>query len=194
MRTVAKKNAHLPLLKVKLNDKEVMQRVRAVHDGAPDSTLIVDPNESWTVAMTQALMPDLATAGVVLIEQPVPVGEDSGLAEFKHLIPLAADESCHESDDIDRLRGIYDVVNIKLDKTGGLTEALLVMHRAHECGLTVMAGCMVGTSLAMAPAMLVGAFAQFVDLDGPLLLAADRPSGLIYSDGKVQMPEPALWG
>lgn len=194
MGSVARRNAHRPLLKVKLNDEEVAERVRAVHQGAPRARLIVDPNESWSLDMTQALMPELASNGVVLIEQPLPEGEDSGLAEIERLIPLAADESCHVSADIDRLVGIYDVVNIKLDKTGGLTEALRVVHRAQRHGLTIMIGCMVGTSLAMAPAMLIGSYAQFVDLDGPLLLAQDRPSGLRYSDGQVEMPEPALWG
>ena len=194
MAEAAAKNAHLPLLKMKVGRHGVLHRVRAVREGAPDSMLIVDANEAWTSELTQTLIPDLATAKVSLIEQPCPTGHDQGLAHFDHLVPLAADESCHTSDDVEGLLGRYDVVNIKLDKSGGLTEALNLMHRARECGLGIMVGCMVGTSLAMAPATLLGATAQFVDLDGPLLLAQDRSPGLTYSSGQVRLPEPELWG
>ena len=194
MRAAATKHSRLPLLKMKVGREGVMERIRAVRKGAPDSILIVDANESWTVEMTQTLMPDLATAKVGLIEQPCPTGLDQGLDDFEHLVPLAADESCHTSNDIEGLLGRYDVVNIKLDKSGGLTEGLNLVRRARECGLTIMVGCMVGTSLAMAPATLLGAAAQFVDLDGPLLLAQDRSPGLIYDSGQVRLPEPDLWG
>ena len=194
MAEAAKKNAHLPLLKMKVGRQGVMQRVRAVREGAPDSLLIVDANEAWTVELTRTLMPDMATAEVSLIEQPCPAGQDQGLADFEHFVPLAADESCHTSNDVEGLLGRYDVINIKLDKSGGLTEALNLMRRAREHGLSIMVGCMVGTSLAMAPATLLGATAQFVDLDGPLLLAQDRSPGLTYRGGQVRLPEPKLWG
>lgn len=194
MRAAAVKKPQLPLLKMKVGPEGVMERIEAVREGAPNCTLIVDANESWTLDMTRALMPELAAAGVTLVEQPLPAGEDHGLAEFEHLVPLAADESCHTSNDVEGLQGLYDVVNIKLDKSGGLTEALNLMRRASDCGLTVMVGCMVGTSLAMAPATLLGAAAKFVDLDGPLLLAQDRSAGLTYSNGQVRLPEPELWG
>ena len=194
MAEAAVKNSHLPLLKMKVGCDGVVERIRAVREGAPNSMLIVDANEAWTMELTHKLMPDLAATGVSLIEQPCPAGHDQGLDEFEHLVPLAADESCHTSGDVDGLLGRYDVVNIKLDKSGGLTEALNLMRRAHECGLTIMVGCMVGTSLAMAPATLLGATAQFVDLDGPLLLAQDRTPGLTYSGGQVRLPEPELWG
>ena len=194
MAEAAARKAHLPLLKMKVGHDGIMERVRAVREGAPDSMLIVDANEAWTVELTHTLMADLAAAEVSLVEQPCPAGQDRGLAGFEHLVPLAADESCHTSDDVDGLIGRYDVVNIKLDKSGGLTEAVNLMRRARECHLNIMVGCMVGTSLAMAPAMLLGATAQFVDLDGPLLLAQDRSPGLTYQSGQVRLPEPELWG
>lgn len=194
MRAAAGRAAHLPLLKMKVGASGVMARISAVRAGAPEAALIVDANEAWTVDATRDLMPELAAAGVSLIEQPLPAGRDEGLAGFEHLVPIAADESCHTSADVEGLSEYYDVVNIKLDKTGGLTEALKLKDLAVEQGLSVMVGCMVGTSLAMAPALLVGADASFVDLDGPLLLARDRHPGLSYDGGRVSMPTPDLWG
>ena len=139
-------------------------------------------------------MPALAEFGVALIEQPLPAGDDDALASVPHPIPICADEACHTTGDIDRLAGKYDAVNIKLDKTGGLTEALALAAAARERGFTIMVGCMIGTSLAMAPAMLIAQQAEIVDLDAPLLLAADRVPGLRYDGSTVYPPEPVLWG
>ena len=183
-----------PLLKLKLTGDGDLDRVRAVHQNAPASRLIVDANEGWTARHFAELAPALATLGVELIEQPLPAGDDDALAELPHPIPVCADESCHVAADLDRLVGKYDAVNIKLDKTGGLTEALNLAKTAAERGFAIMVGCMIGTSLAMAPAMLVAQQASVVDLDAPLLLAADRNQGLRYEGSLVYPPEPALWG
>jgi len=183
-----------PLLKIKVSSDGVLDRVRAVARGAPGARLIVDANESWTTDLLMELLPELAEIGVALIEQPLPAGDDERLADFEHSVPLAADESCHTSTDVPALVGRYDVVNIKLDKTGGLTEALTLMKEARSKGLRIMVGCMIGTSLAMAPATVIGCRAEFVDLDGPLLLARDREPGLEYDSGSVAMPDRALWG
>jgi L-alanine-DL-glutamate epimerase-like enolase superfamily enzyme len=183
-----------PLLKLKLTGDGDLQRVRAVRENAPASRLIVDANEGWTAAQFAELAPRLAELGVELIEQPLPAGDDDALAELPHPIPVCADESCHTAGDLDRLVGKYDAINIKLDKTGGLTEALLLADTARKRGFLIMVGCMIGTSLAMAPAMLVAQQASVVDLDAPLLLAADRNQGLRYEGSLVHPPEPALWG
>jgi L-alanine-DL-glutamate epimerase-like enolase superfamily enzyme len=183
-----------PLLKLKLTGAGDLERVRAVRDNAPASRLIVDANEGWTPRHFDELAPRLADLRVELIEQPFPAGDDGALAEMPHPIPVCADESCHTVDDLDGLVGKYDAVNIKLDKTGGLTAALELARVAHERGFTLMVGCMIGTSLAMAPAMLVAQQASIVDLDAPLLLAADRNQGLRYEGSLVYPPEPLLWG
>ena len=183
-----------PLLKLKLTGDGDLERVQAVRDNAPTSRLIVDANEGWTPQHFADLAPLLAKLGVELIEQPLPAGSDDALAELPHPIPVCADESCHVAADLDRLVGKYDAVNIKLDKTGGLTEALALAKAARERGFTIMVGCMIGTSLAMAPAMLVAQQASVVDLDGPLLLAADRNQKLRYEGSLVYPPEPELWG
>jgi len=183
-----------PLLKLKLTGEGDIERVRAVRRNAPAARLIVDANEGWTARQFAELAPALADLGVELIEQPLPVGADDALAELLHPIPVCADESCHVSADLDRLAGKYDAVNIKLDKTGGLTEALRLASAARERGFKIMVGCMIGTSLAMAPALLVAQQASVVDLDAPLLLAHDRVPGLRYDGSTVYPPEPALWG
>jgi L-Ala-D/L-Glu epimerase len=183
-----------PLLKLKLTGDGDLDRVRAVRENAPQSRLIVDANEGWTARHFAAFMPALAELGVELIEQPLPAGDDAALAELPHAIPVCADESCHVAGDLDRLAGKYDAINIKLDKTGGLTEALVLAAAARERGFAIMVGCMIGTSLAMAPALLVAQQASVVDLDAPLLLAADRHQGLRYEGSLVYPPEPALWG
>jgi L-Ala-D/L-Glu epimerase len=183
-----------PLLKLKLAGAGDLERVRAVRENAPASRLIVDPNESWTARHFAELAPALAELGVELIEQPLPADDDDALAELPHPIPVCADESCHVTADLDRLTGKYDAVNIKLDKTGGLTEALLLAKAAKERGFDVMVGCLIGTSLAMAPAMLLAQQASVVDLDAPLLLAADRNQGLRYDGSLVYPPDPKLWG
>ena len=183
-----------PLLKLKLTGDGDLERVRAVRRNAPQARLIVDANEGWTAAHFRELAPALAEFGVELIEQPLPAGDDDALADLPHPIPVCADEACHISADLDRLAGKYDAVNIKLDKTGGLTEALALTKAAQARGFKIMVGCMIGTSLAMAPAMLIAQQASVVDLDAPLLLAADRVPGLRYDGSVVYPPEPALWG
>jgi L-alanine-DL-glutamate epimerase-like enolase superfamily enzyme len=183
-----------PLLKLKLSGDGDIERVWAVRRSAPQSRLIVDANEGWSERHLTEVMPALAEFGVELIEQPLPAGADDALARVPHPIPICADESCHTAADLDRLAGKYDAVNIKLDKTGGLTEALALAEAAASRGFAIMVGCMIGTSLAMAPAMLVAQRAQVVDLDAPLLLASDRNPGLRYDGSTVYPPDPALWG
>ena len=183
-----------PLLKLKLSGDGDIERVRAVRRSAPQSRLIVDVNEGWSERHLAEVMPVLAEFGVELIEQPLPAGADEALARVPRPIPICADESCHTAADLDRLVGKYDAVNIKLDKTGGLTEALALAEAAAARGFAIMVGCMIGTSLAMAPAMLVAQRAQVVDLDAPLLLASDRSPGLRYEGSTVYPPDPALWG
>lgn len=194
MHRAATRRAGLPLLKMKVGSDNVLERVESVISGAPQSRLIVDANEAWTAETLAKLLPALAELGVDLIEQPLPAGRDEVLADIEHLVPLAADESCHTTADLPVVAGRYDFVNIKLDKSGGLTEALRLMRSASEFGLGIMVGCMVGTSLAMAPAVVIGSQAVFVDLDGPLLLARDREAGLKYDNGILTPPAAALWG
>ena len=182
------------LLKLKLTGDGDIDRVREVRRNAPQARLIVDANEGWTAGHFAELAPILAEFGVELIEQPLPAGDDAALADMPHPIPVCADEACHTAADLDRLVGKYDAINIKLDKTGGLTEALVLAAAARERGFKIMVGCMIGTSLAMAPAVLVAQHAAVVDLDAPLLLAADRHPGLRYDGSTVYPPEPALWG
>jgi L-alanine-DL-glutamate epimerase-like enolase superfamily enzyme len=187
-------HAARPLLKLKLSGPDDLARVEAVRENAPQARLIVDANEGWSLDDFAALAPKLAVLGVDLIEQPLPAGKDAGLAGVPRPVPVCADESCHDTASLAGLAGRYDVINIKLDKTGGLTEALELKDAALAQGYQIMVGCMVATSLAMAPAILVAQGARFVDLDGPLLLARDRPEGLAYEGSLVHPPEPALWG
>jgi L-alanine-DL-glutamate epimerase-like enolase superfamily enzyme len=183
-----------PLLKLKLGGAGDEERLAAVRQAAPKARLIADANEAWQPHETESLLAAAAAAGVELIEQPLPAGHDDFLAEIARPVPVCADESVHDLASLEALAGRYDAVNIKLDKTGGLTEALRVAERARALGLKRMAGSMVATSLAMAPALLLAQGADFVDLDGPLLLARDRVPGLFYDGGLVFPPEPALWG
>jgi L-Ala-D/L-Glu epimerase len=183
-----------PLLKIKLGGDGDPARIRAVRAAAPEATLIVDANEGWTERNLADNFVACAEAGVVLIEQPLPEHTDAALANIARPIPVCADESAHASGSLAALRGKYDAVNIKLDKAGGLTEALAMADDAARRGLTIMAGCMVATSLAMAPAILLAQRARFVDLDGPLLLAKDRPHGLHYTGSLVEPAPTALWG
>ncbi len=194
MGAAAREEAHRPLLKLKLTGDGDLERVRAVRDGAPKAALIVDANEAWTLDHLRDYGPALAELGVALIEQPLPAGQDSVLAELAHPVPICADESCHTSADLPALVGRYDYVNVKLDKTGGLTEGLRLLAAARAHGFRIMVGCMVGSSLAMAPAMLLAQGAEFVDLDAPLLLARDRQPGLRYEGSLVYPPKPNLWG
>ncbi|MEW6752099.1 MAG: N-acetyl-D-Glu racemase DgcA [Candidatus Latescibacterota bacterium] len=194
MAEAARQNAHRPLLKSKLGGAGDLERVAAIRAHAPAAKLIVDANEGWSAAQVEPLSQALGALGVALIEQPLPAARDAVLAELVHPVPLCADESCHTATDVDRLVGRYELVNLKLDKTGGLTEALRVRDRARACGLGLMAGCMVATSLAMAPAVLLAQTADYVDLDGPLLLARDRQPGLRFEGSLLHPPSPELWG
>jgi L-Ala-D/L-Glu epimerase len=186
--------AHRPLLKIKLGGDGDGERIAAVRRAAPKSELIVDANEAWTPANLKQNLAACAEAGVILVEQPLPAGQDEMLARIERPIAVCADESVHDRRSLDGLRERYDAVNIKLDKTGGLTEALAMADAARAQGLHIMVGCMVATSLAMAPAMLLAPLARFVDLDGPLLLARDRNRGLRYDGSLVYPPDAALWG
>jgi L-alanine-DL-glutamate epimerase-like enolase superfamily enzyme len=165
-----------------------------VRKAAPESELIVDANEAWTASNLQRNLAACAAVGVTLVEQPLPAAHDEALAEIKRPLAVCADESVHDRKSLAGLRGRYDAVNIKLDKTGGLTEALAMADAAHALGFEIMVGCMVATSLSMAPAMLLTPQARFVDLDGPLLLARDREHGLRYDESLVYPPEASLWG
>jgi L-Ala-D/L-Glu epimerase len=187
--------ADRPILKVKFGAPDGdLDRIRAVREAAPQSTLIADANEGWTEENLERHLAACAEAGYALVEQPLPAGTDGFLAKVDRPVPILADESVHDRAGLDRLVGLYDVINIKLDKTGGLTEALALADAAEARGFSLMVGCMVGTSLAMAPAMVLAPRARFVDLDGPLLLARDREPGLRYEGSIVYPPEPALWG
>jgi L-alanine-DL-glutamate epimerase-like enolase superfamily enzyme len=198
MAKAAAASAHRSLLKIKLggtNDHGGdAARIAAVRAAAPNATLIVDANEGWNDENLAANLAACAEAGVALVEQPLAEGKDGALARIERPIPVCADESVHDRGSLSGLAGKYDAVNIKLDKTGGLTEALAMAADARRAGFTVMAGCMVSTSLAMAPAMLLAQAAAFVDLDGPLLLAKDRDHGLRYVDSLVYPATPELWG
>jgi L-alanine-DL-glutamate epimerase-like enolase superfamily enzyme len=194
MEAAAARHAHRPLLKIKLGTPDDMPRLEAVRRGAPRARIIVDANEGWTAAVYADLAPHLLRLGVALVEQPLPAADDAALLGLARPVPVCADESCHDRTSLEHLAGKYDMVNVKLDKTGGLTEALALRDAARARGFQLMVGCMVGTSLAMAPAVLVAQGAEIADLDGPLLLAEDRPHPLAYDADGVHPPEPALWG
>jgi L-Ala-D/L-Glu epimerase / N-acetyl-D-glutamate racemase len=194
MAAATEKAAHRPLLKIKLGGEGDGERIAAVRRAAPRSELIVDANEGWLPANLERNLAACADAGVTLVEQPLPSDRDDMLGRIRRPVRVCADESVHDRKSLDGLRGRYDAVNIKLDKAGGLTEALAMADAAKALGFDIMVGCMVATSLAMAPAMLLAAQARFVDLDGPLLLARDRDHGLRYDGSVVHPPESALWG
>ncbi|MDO8400254.1 MAG: dipeptide epimerase [Bradyrhizobium sp.] len=195
MAAATAKAAHRPLLKIKLGGDGDGLRIAAVRKAAPESELIVDANEAWTPHNLEQNLAECAEVGVTLVEQPLPAGQDEALARIgRRPVAVCADESVHDRKSLDGLRDRYDAVNIKLDKTGGLTEALVMADAAQALGFEIMIGCMVATSLAMAPAMLLARQARFVDLDGPLLLARDRDGGLRYDGSLVYPPEAALWG
>ncbi|MGK8233771.1 N-acetyl-D-Glu racemase DgcA [Roseovarius sp. MS2] len=194
MQAQAAKHAHRPLLKIKLGTPDDMPRLEAVRRGAPQAKIIVDANEGWSAAVYADLAPHLVRLGVALVEQPLPAGADEALIGMARPVPVCADESCHDRASLPKLKGKYDVVNIKLDKTGGLTEALALREAARAQGYGIMVGCMIGSSLAMAPAVLVAQGAMVTDLDGPLLLAEDREDALIFDAAGVHPPRPELWG
>ena len=194
MAEAARAEARRPLLKVKLTGDGDIERLRAIRAAAPDSRLIVDANEAWSAEDLDELPDMLARLGVEMIEQPLPAGSDDALLGYISPIPICADESCHDSDSLPQLAGKYTMVNIKLDKTGGLTEALKLRAAAEKAGFAIMVGCMVGTSLAMAPAVLVAQGAAMVDLDGPLWMRRDREPGLAITGSTMMPPEADLWG
>ncbi|MGB0904348.1 MAG: N-acetyl-D-Glu racemase DgcA, partial [Mangrovicoccus sp.] len=194
MEAAAKDNAYRPLLKIKLGTPDDLPRLEAVRRGAPEPAIIVDANEGWSAEDYAALAPDLLRLGVKLVEQPLPARADDALADLPRPVPICADESCHDRASLPKLKGKYDVINIKLDKTGGLTEALALRDAALAEGYEIMVGCMVGSSLAMAPGVLVGQGARVVDLDGPLLLSEDRDQPLLFDERGVHPSGPDLWG
>jgi L-alanine-DL-glutamate epimerase-like enolase superfamily enzyme len=194
MALAAANAAHRPLLKVKLGQNGDAERLRAIRAAAPDTRLIVDANEGWSPADIVAMFAVCAETGVELVEQPLPADDDALLAQIPRPIPVCADESAHGLASLDAITGRYDAVNIKLDKTGGLTEALALAAAAQDRGLTIMVGCMLGTSLAMAPAMVAAQQATVVDLDGPLLLTEDRVPGIEFDGSTMLEPPAALWG
>ena len=194
MAAAARALAHLDLVKIKVDASDPAAQIRAVRDVLPAARLIVDPNESWSFDLLRAMQPVLAEARVDLVEQPLPAGEDDALLGFEPVARLCADESCHTADDLARLRGRYQVVNIKLDKTGGLTGALELLDAARAQGFGIMVGCMISSSLSIAPAWHVARHAEFIDLDGPLWLKDDHSGGVAMVDGLLQPPSPGLWG
>ena len=171
-----------------------LERVRNIHKNAPNARLVVDANEGWSIEQYLEYAPQFKELGVEMIEQPLPSTDDEQLRGVERSIPVCADESCHDRATLPALVGKYDMINIKLDKTGGLTEALNLVDAALKQGLSIMVGCMIGTSLAMAPGILVAQAATIVDLDGPLLLAEDRNPGLSFTGSIIHPPEPRLWG
>jgi len=195
MASAAKENRNAPILKLKLGGDELdFSRIEAVHAASPAARLFIDANESWPREHYQKFAPVLKQLGVELIEQPFPADADEVLETLDHPIPICADESCHTTADLSRLTNRYEVVNVKLDKTGGLTEALLLCENARERGFKLLIGCMVCTSLAIAPARLLASATDYVDLDGPLLLARDREHPLVYENGRIGIPPRQLWG
>jgi L-Ala-D/L-Glu epimerase len=195
MAAAAKANATAPILKLKLGGDDLdLARVKAVREAAPAARLLIDANESWPPEHYEEIVPALKELGVALIEQPFPADADEVLETLDHPIPVCADESCHTTVDLPRLTNRYEAINVKLDKTGGLTEALHLCERAREDGFKLLFGCMVCTSLGIAPARLLASPADYVDLDGPLLLAGDRHHGLFYRNGKIGLPPRELWG
>ena len=183
------------ILKLKLGGDDLdLSRVQAVRETAPAARLLIDANESWSPSHYREIVPALKESGVELVEQPFPAHTDEVLETLDHPIPVCADESCHITADLPRLTNRYEVINVKLDKTGGLTEALRLCSRAGETGFKLLIGCMVCTSLAIAPTRLIASTAQWVDLDGPLLLARDRDHPVPYANGKIGIPPRELWG
>jgi len=195
MAAAARAAAAMPILKLKLGGENFdLSRLEAVRRAAPKTRLLIDANESWSPELYRKIVPALKELGVELIEQPFSADADEVLESLDHPIPVCADESCHTTVDLPRLKNRYEVINVKLDKTGGLTEALRLTERAREIEFKLLIGCMVGTSLGMAPARLLASAAEWVDLDGPLLLARDRDHALAYANGRIGLPSSQLWG
>jgi len=184
----------VPLIKIKVDAQDPATRIRRVREICPNSALIVDPNESWNAEVLRAMGPALHACRVALLEQPLPAGRESELAGLDVPVPICADESCHTAADLPQLDGIFQFVNIKLDKTGGLTGALDLLQKARDRGFGIMVGCMISTSLSIAPAWRVASAAEFVDLDGPWWLKQDRPGGVTLQGGRLQPPARGFWG
>lgn len=194
MHAAALAAADAPLLKVKLGPEDPAARLMTVAQAAPRARLIVDPNEGWTLPILKAMAEPIARLPVMMVEQPLPAGDDAGLVGLEYPAPICADESVHTAADVARAADRYQMVNVKLDKAGGLTEALAMAAQARDLGLGVLAGCMVSSSLAIAPAMWIGAVAEAVDLDGPWWLVEDRPGGCRIEAGVLYPPQPGFWG
>jgi len=194
MGDAARAVANAPLIKVKLSAEEPAARLLAVAKAAPDARLIVDPNEGWDFAILDGLKPVLSDLNIALVEQPLPAGQDQALEGYDPPYPICADESVHTAEDLAALRGRYRAVNLKLDKAGGLTEALLMLEEARNHGFTLMVGCMVASSLAIAPALHLAGSCAFADLDGPWWLADDHPGGCRVADGRMTRPAEGFWG
>lgn len=194
MAIAAKALANAPLIKVKLDADSVLDKMKAIHVAAPHSKFIVDANEAWNFDLLKAVLPTLKQYNVALIEQPLPAGNDQALTQLTPCVPICADESCHTRHQLAELKNRYQAINIKLDKTGGLTEALALLNEAKQHGFIIMTGCMVASSLAMAPAFLIAQHADFVDLDGPLLLSSDIACGFEFHGTQMSQPTPFIWG
>lgn len=194
MRKDAAAHADYPILKVKVGIGDPLEQIAAIRSGAPDSRVVIDANQAWTIKDLERYTLDLKQLGVVMIEQPLEAGSDEVLRGYDSPLPLCADESCATSDDLDRLDGLYSMVNIKLDKTGGLTEALNLVAKAERMGFDLMVGNMLGSSLAMAPAFVIAQRCKYVDIDGPLLQAEDCDHPMHYEQGVVQVFDRELWG
>ncbi len=194
MAAAAARHQDWPWLKMKLDRHDILPRLQAVHRAAPNARLIVDANEGWDISLLSSLEPALWDLGVRLLEQPLPAGADQALRDFPHRVPICADESCHTAADLPRLQGLYDAVNVKLDKAGGLIAARDLLAAARQRGFMVMLGCMVASSLSIAPAMLLASEADFIDLDGALWLAEDWPGGVRYDGARLHPPAPGFWG
>lgn len=190
----ASEMAHLPLIKVKLDANNIVEKMQAIHMACPSSKFIIDANEAWSIDILASVMPNLVNCNVALIEQPLPANQDDDLIEFASPIALCADESCHTSADVPELATKYQMVNVKLDKTGGLTEALQLVNAAKLANMQVMLGCMVASSLAMAPIYVLASCADYIDLDGPVLVAEDRANGFYFKNGNMLKPDKLLWG
>jgi L-alanine-DL-glutamate epimerase-like enolase superfamily enzyme len=194
LEATVKRHANYPLLKIKVDSNSPMKTLRMVRRAAPKSRVIIDPNQSWSMDLLREFAPECKSLGVELIEQPLPVDQDSDLASYTSPVPLCADELIHSCVDLEKAVGKYQVINIKLDKAGGLTEGLRLAEAAKERGFRLMVGCMCGSSLAMAPAMIVGQLCDYVDLDGPLLQSLDWENAIKYHSGRMDPPNAALWG
>jgi L-alanine-DL-glutamate epimerase-like enolase superfamily enzyme len=194
MYEAAREFAHAEVIKVKVDGGADLERIEAVHAAAPQAELVVDPNESWSPEQTCAWLPELRRFGVGVLEQPLPEGADSALEAIERSVPICADESFHDRSSFARVQGRYDMVNVKLDKAGGISEALTCVRRARQLGIDLMVGCMVSTSLAIEPALLLTAFARYVDLDGPILLESDRTGARHERDVGLLRASPSVWG